>query len=263
LTLDRPTIHTATIEGIPMSYTQWTALAVGGLLCLGLARGRAAAGDERGFLNRVYKDADGTESKYVVFVPHDYSTDKEYPVILFLHGAGETLGGKKLPVEVGIGPAIKKHEKTFPFIVVIPQSHKRTWKADSQDAKRALAILDQVCKTYKSDARRVYLTGLSMGGYGTWSLAAAHPERWAAIAPVCGGGSPASAERIKDLPCWCFHGDADKAVPVARSRDMLRALWAAGGHPNYTEYPGVGHNSWDLAYGTQDLYPWLLKHKRK
>jgi predicted peptidase len=246
---------------------KWTALALGGLACLtltlSLARARTGDGKEHGFLSWIYKDADGTESKYVVFVPHDYKGDKPYPVILFLHGAGETLGGKKRPVEVGIGPAIKKHEKTFPFITVIPQSHQRTWRADSADGKRALAILDEVCKNYKTDPRRIYLTGLSMGGYGTWSLAVAHPERWAAIAPICGGGDPRQAAKIKDLPCWCFHGDADRPVPVERSREMLRALWAAGGHPNYTEYPGVGHNSWDAAYGTDELYVWMLKHRRK
>jgi predicted peptidase len=246
-----------------MLFSKWTALALAGLLCLGLARSRAGGKDERGFLDRVYKDADGAESKYVVFVPHDYTGEKPCPVILFLHGAGETRGGKKQPVEVGIGPAIKKREKTFPFIVVIPQSHKRTWAAGSADANRALAILDLVHKTYKTDPKRVYLTGLSMGGYGTWSVAAAHPERWAAIVPICGGGDPGQAGKIKDLPCWCFHGDADKPVPVQRSRAMLKALWAAGGHPNYTEYPGVGHNSWDAAYNTEDLYPWLLKHRRK
>jgi predicted peptidase len=111
-----------------------------------------------------------------------------------------------------------------------------------------------VCKSYKTDPQRLYLTGLSMGGYGTWSLATAEPGRWAAIAPICGGGDPKQADKIKDLPCWCFHGDQDGAVSVERSRDMMRALWAAGGHPNYTEYPGVGHNSWDAAYGTDDLY---------
>jgi predicted peptidase len=246
-----------------MSFTKWTAVAVGGLLCLAVARSRAGGRGEHGFQHRVYKDADGTESKYVVFVPQDYKGDKEYPVILFLHGAGETLGGSKQPVAVGIGPAIKKREKTFPFIVVIPQSHKRTWKAGSADANRALAILDLVCKQYKTDPKRVYLTGLSMGGYGTWSLATANPERWAAIVPVCGGGDPKQVAKIKDLPCWCFHGDADKAVPVKRSRDMIEALKAAGGNPRYTEYPGVGHNSWDRAYGTDELYSWLLKQKRK
>jgi predicted peptidase len=246
-----------------MNLSKWMVLAVVGLLCLELARGRAGGRGEHGFLHRVYKDADGTESKYVVFVPDDYKGDKEYPVILFLHGAGETLGGKAKPEQVGIGPAIKKRAKTFPFVVVIPQSHKRTWRADSPDAKRALAILDLVQKTYKTDPKRVYLTGLSMGGYGTWSLAAAHPERWAAIVPICGGGDPKQAEKIKDIPCWCFHGDADKAVPVQRSRDMIKALKAAGGNPRYDEYPGVGHNSWDRAYGTDELYSWLLEQKRK
>jgi predicted peptidase len=246
-----------------MSLTKWTALAVVGLLCIELARSRAGGRSEHGFLHRVYKDADGTESKYVVFVPYDYKGDKEYPVILFLHGAGETLGGKMQPEQVGIGPAIKKRAKTFPFIVVIPQSHKRTWQANSADGKRALAILDLVQKTYKTDPKRVYLTGLSMGGFGTWSVAAAQPERWAAIAPICGGGNPKLAAKLKDLPCWCFHGGADKVVPAQRSRDMIEALKAAGGNPRYDEYPKVGHNSWDRAYGTDELYKWLLEQKRK
>ena len=215
-----------------------------------------------GFLEKRFKNADGHESSYVVFVPHCYDGKKAMPVILFLHGSGETKGGTKMPVEVGIGPAIKKREKEFPFITVIPQSEKRTWKADSEDGKRALAILDEVLKNYQCDPTRIYLTGLSMGGYGTWSLATAHPEKWAAIVPVCGGGDPSSAGKIKDLPCWCFHGDADKAVPVARSREMIAALKKAGGTPKYTEYPGVGHNSWDKAYGTEDLYAWLLQQKR-
>lgn len=216
-----------------------------------------------GFLHKVYKDADGSGHKYEVFIPHGYKGEKEYPVILFLHGSGETKGGKQLPVEVGIGPAIEKREKSFPFIVVIPQSVKRTWKADSDDAKRALAILDEVCKEYKTDTNRIYLTGLSMGGYGTWSLAVARPDKWAAIVPICGGGDPKSAEKIKDIPCWCFHGDADSAVPVDRSRDMIKALQAAGGKPKYNEYPDVGHNSWNKAYGTDELYTWLLEQKKK
>src|SRR5271165_6693278 len=152
-------------------------LAVCALCCLAVARGHAGGEGKRGFLTRTHKDPDGSESKYVVFVPHDYKGDKEYPLILFLHGAGETKGGKQQPVAVGIGPAIKKREKTFPFIVVIPQSQKRTWQADSPDAQRALAILDEVQKAYKVDPKRIYLTGLSMGGFGTWSLAAKYPDR--------------------------------------------------------------------------------------
>lgn len=215
-----------------------------------------------GFQNKIFKNADGHDSPYVVFIPKGYDGTKPMPVILFLHGSGETKGGKKQPVEVGIGPAIQKREATFPFITVIPQSEKRTWKAESEDGQRALAILADVMKTYKTDPQRVYLTGLSMGGYGTWSLAAAHPEKWAAIVPVCGGGDPNSVSKFQNIPCWCFHGDADKGVPVTRSREMISALKTAGAKPRYTEYPGVPHKCWDKAYGTDELYTWLLAQKK-
>ena len=223
---------------------------------------------KHGFRDLVHKGADGKEVKYVLFVPrgHDAKADKTYPVILFLHGAGETKGGQKQPAEVGIGPAIKKREKTFPFLTVIPQAQTRGWQADGPNAAMALAILDGVMKEYKGDPKRVYLTGLSMGGFGSWSLAAKHPERWAAVAPVCGGvrqGAGETAKAMKDVPCWCFHGGADAVVPAKLSRDLIKALWAAGAAPNYTEYPGVGHNSWDKAYGTDDLYEWFLANKRK
>jgi predicted peptidase len=229
------------------------------------AAGSSAAADDAkiGFLKKTFKNADGSESPYVVFVPAGYDGTKEYPVILFLHGAGETKGGSKQPVEVGIGPAIKKREKDFPFITVIPQSEKRTWRADSDDGKRAIGILDAVMKEFKCDPKRQYLTGLSMGGFGTWSNAAAYPDRWAAIVPICGGGNAADAEKIKNIPCWCFHGDADTAVKVDLSRTMIDALKKAGGKPKYTEYPGVGHNSWDAAYAEKELFPWLLEQKKK
>ncbi len=219
---------------------------------------------EHGFVNKVFKSKDG-DLKYVVYVPDAYEDDKAYPVILFLHGAGERGTDGLNQAKVGLGKAIRdknKKEESFPFIAVFPQSVK-SWNAGSTDAKNALAILDEVEKAYKTDKQRVYLTGLSLGGYGTWSIAAAHPDRWAAIVPVCGGGNPATAEKIKDIPCWCFHGDADKAVPVQKSRDMIEALKKAGAAPRYDEYPGVGHNSWDQAYGTAELYTWLLKQKRK
>jgi predicted peptidase len=246
-------------------------LGIGCLLALAVPPAHAEDKAMTGFLDRTHKDPDGKEAKYVLFVPAGYTGDKAYPLILFLHGAGETQGGMKQPVEVGIGPAIKKQEKTFPFITIFPQSQKRTWQAGSPDADRALAILDDVKKEFKVDDKRVYLTGLSMGGYGTWSLAQKYPDRWAAIAPICGGigrrttadDFKAAAEKVKDIPCWCFHGDADPAVPVAQSRGMMKALWEAGAHPNYSEYPGVGHNSWDKAYATADLYEWLLAHKLK
>ncbi len=233
----------------------------------------AAEAAQHGFLDKVYKGPEG-EGKYIVFVPKAYDGSKPFPVILFLHGAGETGTDGKKQAEVGLGKAVKKDADTFPFIVVFPQSQKRNWGAASEDGKRALAILDITMKEFKCDSKRVYLTGLSMGGFGTWSMAAAHPDKWAAIAPICGGvGRPRGdngseqvkkvAEKIKDLPCWCFHGDADPAVPVQMSRDIIKALKDAGGNPKYTEYPGVGHNSWDKAYATKELYDWMLAQERK
>jgi len=232
------------------------------VFCLCLSQASAADSKiEHGFLPRVHKDKDGKEAKYVLFIPHDYKGDKEYPLILFLHGAGETGTDGEKQAKQGIGNAIRKLEKTFPCIVVFPQSQKRTWQADSDDAQRALEILANTQKEYKVDAKRIYLSGLSMGGYGTWSLAVKHPDRWAAIVPICGRGDPSMAEKIKDVPCWAFHGDKDTAVKVEGSRDMIEAIKKAGGMPKYTEYPGVGHNSWDAAYGTKELYDWLLGQK--
>lgn len=242
------------------------ALALLVLFVLALVACPAQAGEKTtGFLNKVHKTDQG-EFKYVLFVPHDYKGDKEYPLILFLHGAGERGDDGELPVKQGIGNAIKfkGNESKFPFLVIFPQCATGSdWQAENADAKRALAILEETQKTHKVDQKRLYLTGLSMGGYGTWSLAAAFPERWAAIAPICGGGDPKDAPKIKHIPCWCFHGDQDGAVPVAESREMIKALKDAGSEPRYSEFPFVGHNSWDPAYVTPELYTWLLSHKLK
>lgn len=217
---------------------------------------------ESGFIEKVFKNSDDSTSPYVVYIPKGYDASKKYPVLLFLHGSGETKGGTKQPVAVGIGPAIKKRAD-FPFIVVIPQSEKRTWKAKTDDGNRALAILDEVMKDYSTDADRVILTGLSMGGFGTWSLGFAEKDRWAALVPICGGGDPRFGATFKDMPIWCFHGGADNVVPAKYSQDMIAAIKKAGGDPKYTEYEGVGHNSWDEAYGTDELYKWMLKQTRK
>jgi len=240
------------------------AVAIALLIACCPAINRAADKDARGFLDRVHKDPDGEEAKYVVFVPHDYDGSKPYPCILFLHGLGESGNDGKKQATVGIGPAIKAQEKTFPFITIFPQSQERSWHSETDDGQRAIRILDEVQKEFKVDPKRVYLTGLSMGGGGTWSLATRYPEKWAAIAPVCGvGGYRKQAPKIKDIPCWCFHGDADKGVPIALSRTMIKAIETAGGKPKFTEYPGVGHNCWDKAYGTPELYEWMLKQQRK
>jgi predicted peptidase len=226
-----------------------------------------AGGDAKtGFVNKIYKGKDG-DSKYVVFVPHAYKGDKEYPLILFLHGAGERGDDGMTPVLQGIANAgikLKDKEKSFGFFVVFPQARvKGSWKAGDPDANRAVAILEEVQKEYKIDAKRLYLTGLSMGGSGTWSLAAAHPDKWAAIAPICGRGEPDTASKIKDIPTWAFCGDQDNAKLVEANRTMIKALQGAGGKPRYSEYPFVGHNSWDSAYATPELYTWFLKQSTK
>lgn len=227
---------------------------------------QAMADEGWGFQDREFKDPDGKMAKWAVFVPKEAQkpqAGQKFPLILFLHGSGETGTDGKRPSQVGLGPAVKKRQDTFPAFVLFPQSQKRSWQAKRPDADRALAILDQFLKDNPVDPDRVYLTGLSMGGYGTFSLAAAEPKRWAAIVPVCGGGKSADAETFKHIPCWCFHGDKDAAVPVNRSREMIAALKKAGVEPKYTEYPGVDHNSWDRAYATPELYDWLFAQKRK
>lgn len=239
-------------------------------VCLLLSSVALAADTKTGFVDKSFKNADGSESKYVLYVPHAYDGTKEFPVILFLHGSGETKGDRsgKMPVEQGIGPHVKRNEKTFPAFVVIPQSEKRTWQADTDDGKRAMAMLDATMKEYKIDASRQHLTGLSMGGYGTWSHAAAYPDRWACFVPVCGGVRDSAtvsavAEKVKGIPCWCWHGDKDAAVKVEKSRELIEAMKKLGASPRYTELAFVTHNSWDAAYATPDLIAWMMQQKKK
>jgi predicted peptidase len=228
----------------------------------------ASDANKTGFLDKTYTDPNGKAWPYVVFVPHDYDGKKGFPVILFLHGLGDAWrigsGGDTKRVGSGLGPFIEKDEKSFGFITIFPQAEPNVgWDPRGPNGKRALAELDEVMKEYKTDPKRVYCTGLSMGGFGTWAMAAASPERWAAIVPVCGGGKTEWAERIKAIPTWAFHGTDDRTVPVMQSREMVAALKKAGASPRYTEYPGVDHNCWDRAYSDPALYPWLAQQKKK
>jgi predicted peptidase len=238
-------------------------------ICLLAAAAGCARPPATGFQTRVFHGPDGHAAKYSVFVPHGYNPDQPPPVILFLHGAGEAGTDGEKPTHVGLGPAVRAREATFPFLVVFPQASDRvpathgSWLPGQPDAERALAILDEVCREYRADPKRVYLTGISVGGTGVWQLAAAHPDRWAAIVPVCGHGPVTRAGALKDVPCWCFHEAAGGSVPVEHSREMVAALRQLGAGPRYTEYPGVGHNSWEAAYDTDELYEWLQRQARK
>lgn len=165
------------------------------------------------------------------------------------------------PTQAGIGPIILKEPTRFPAIVVFPQAQK-TWAADSEDMKAALEALDQVAKRHKVDPTRIYLTGLSMGGGGSWGLASAMPERFAAVVPVCGFGAPSLAVSLKSVPIWTLVGDADSPRIVGDTRALVEAVNSSGGAARLTEYRGVGHNSWDRAYSEPGLMTWMLGQHR-
>lgn len=196
---------------------------------------------------------------YLLFLPEGYEAEKEkrWPLMLFLHGAGES--GSDLEKVKAHGPPKLLGSKTdFPFIIVSPQSPGRGWNAETLNA-----LLDDLEAHYRVDPDRIYLTGLSMGGFGTWALAASRPDRFAAIAPICGGGNPRDAEKLKGLPIWVFHGGKDPVVPLGASEAMVNALKDVGATGvKFTVYPDAGHDSWTESYANPALYEWFLSHKR-
>ncbi len=215
-----------------------------------------------GFILKQIKMPDGTTYKYGLFIPpqYEWNSTHKWPVILFLHGSGE-VGNKGLKqLKVGLPPRIGTRSDRFPFITICPQAHARWFR--EQDAAAVWAILDAVLEEYRADPDRVYLTGLSMGGFATWEFACAHPDRFAAIAPICGAGPIEFMSNIVNLPVWAFHGEADNNVPVDNSRRLIAELKRLGAEPIYTEYEKIGHNSWDQAYAEAELYRWFLKHRR-
>ena len=194
---------------------------------------------------------------YLLFLPQGYQKSKQrWPLMLFLHGSGES-GTNLAKVKTHGPPKVVESKPDFPFILVSPQSAGRGWNNDTLNA-----LLNDVIRKCRVDKHRIYLTGLSMGGFGTWSLAAAHPERFAAIVPICGGGNPADAKKLAALPIWVFHGAKDGTVPVQRSREMVEAIQAAGGNVRFTEYPEAKHDCWTETYNNPELYTWLLAQKR-
>lgn len=204
---------------------------------------------------------------YLLYLPDDYSnSDKQFPLLVFLHGAGER--GNNLDfVEIHGPPKLVKQNKKFPFIIVSPQCPaNQRWEEDA-----VIALIEHIIKNYRVDTKRIYLTGLSMGGYGSWALAAKYPERFAAVAPICGGGntidilltSKEKREAIKTLGIWAFHGAKDPIVPLAESERMVRAFKFAGCQDiNLTVYPEAQHDSWTETYNNDKLYEWFLKHSR-
>ena len=196
------------------------------------------------------------ELNYLRYLPPGYDEKESWPLMLFLHGAGERGEDLEL-VKVHGPPKLIAQGKDFPFIVIAPQSPKNRWWRPHE----LTALLDDVVKNYKVDENRICVTGLSMGGFGTWSLAGHTPERFAALAPICGGGEPYWTRRFKHVPTWVFHGAQDKVVPLRRSEEMVEAMKKAGGDPKLTVYPEAGHDSWTVTYDNPEFYTWLLKQR--
>lgn len=197
---------------------------------------------------------------HVVHSPAGYDADSEkrWPLVLFLHGSGD---GENRRILQKWGPTRQISQgRQFPFILVAPRSPSGPWQG--WDAPQLGALLDEIETKYRVDKNRVYVTGLSMGGFGTWRLASEFPERFAALAPFCGGADVNEAHRVAHIPTWAFHGDRDTAVPVYHTLRMIEAIRKAGGDPRMTIYPGVGHQCWEEAYSGQEFYDWLLSHRR-
>lgn len=225
----------------------------------------------RGFVYRTI-EMEGKSYGYSVYVPPDYNPERAWPVILFLHGSGERGGDGFLQTDVGIAHTIRRNHKLCPAIVVMPQCEAgKAWQDDM--IRMALQCVQDTSQAYHCDPERVYLTGLSLGGGGAWLLGSRMSNTFAAVVPICGfygrpdlPSDPAelkkAAAQLARLPIWCFHGAADQNVPVARSREIVAAVLAAGGDIQYTEIPNAAHNVWDAAYQNPALWRWLLAQKR-
>ena len=225
---------------------------------------------------RTFQGPDGQTLPYRLLTPANYDAQKKYPLVLFLHGAGERGTDNKAQLR-HCAPAFAKAEarEKYPCFVVVPQCPPEQKWADidwrlekpvqavepSAAMKLTLAIIAALEKEFSIDPDRRYVSGISMGGMGTWDLITREPERWAAAVPICGGGDPTKAARAAKVAIWAFHGDMDKAVPVAQTRNMIAGLVAAGAKPLYSEYPNVAHDSWTPAYQEPELFPWLFAQR--
>jgi predicted peptidase len=247
---------------------------------------KSSSADEDAVLNAFEKRSvtvdDGgrpVEFRYRLLRPEVTEPGIRHPVVLFLHGAGERGDDNEAQLKFlpewmsGAG-----NRRRHPCLLIAPQCRKDhawaeiDWKQKrplplaerpTADLAAAVAALDAVLAAEPADPARVYLTGLSMGGYGTWDLACRSPERFAAVVPICGGGDAAVAARLVGMPLWCFHGSDDPLVPAALSRSMIAAIVAAGGTPIYSELPGVGHDSWSPAYRNPAVLDWLFAQRRR
>jgi predicted peptidase len=198
------------------------------------------------------------ELHYLLFLPSTYAVHPQrWPLMLFLHGAGERGEDLQLVKRHGVAKIVEE-QPAFPLLVVSPQCPPtEAWAPEP-----LLALLDDIEQHYDVDPERLYVTGLSMGGFGTWAVAIAAPDRFAAIAPICGGGDPSRVGVLRHLPVWAFHGARDPIVPLQRTVEIVEALRQCGGNVRFTVYPEAGHDAWTATYANPELYAWFLAHTR-
>lgn len=239
----------------------------------------AVASAETGFLDKNIV-LDKASYAYQVYIPKQYSTAKKWPIIVFLHGAGERGNNALLPTEVGLGSALRRAPEDFPTIAIFPQCPAEQWWSSQICEQIALHTLEQVQQQYATNPDRIYLSGLSMGGYGVWHLATKYQDRWAALYPIAGRVKPAqgnlpapgsvpeqyagealyqkTAQAVKHLPIWIAHGAKDNVVPVSESQKMSHYLTKQGADVTYREYADEWHNVWDTAYADKESITWLF-----
>lgn len=225
---------------------------------------------------QTFQSAEGETLKYRIHLPADLPSGKKVPLILFLHGAGERGDDNLAQLKHGVADLIRFSLTNGNAIVIAPQCPagmqwvNTNWSAPSHampsmpstPMKLVILLLQDAVAKMPVDPARVYVTGISMGGYGTWDIIQRKPDLFAAAIPICGGADASLAPRLKSLPLWVFHGDSDGAVPVSRSRDMVKALQACGGKVQYREYPKAGHDVWTRTYSDRAVLTWLFAQRK-
>jgi predicted peptidase len=263
------------LSDLPENYPMCRIAPLAGLL-LAMSTAASAADFSDLYEPHTFKSGDG-ELRYRMMRPAKVEAGKKYPLVIFFHGAGERGSDNEKQLVHGMKDfASDGNRAKYPAFVVAPQcpegqqwvnvpwsDDRHTLPAQPSDSMRlSLALVDSLVKELPVDKSRIYVTGLSMGGFGTWDAIARRPDFFAAAAPICGGGDRATAKSLAKLPIWIFHGDSDTAVKTQRSRDMVAALKAAGGEPKYTEYPRTGHDSWSPTYRDPKFMEWLFAQQR-
>ncbi|MFN7876549.1 MAG: dienelactone hydrolase family protein [Pirellula sp.] len=229
------------------------------------------------FEPREYIGTNNKPLKYRLLKPMGYEFGKKYPLLVFLHGAGERGADNVITLKHGAREFVKEdRRKQYPAYILIPQCPSEAkwsntdWSQDSSmlpenasDSMQSLKeLIDEMVENAGVDSDRILLTGLSMGGYGTWDAIARYPGFFAAAAPICGGGDPSTVNRFAGLPIWCFHGAKDSVVKVSRSREMVEAIKKTGAQIRYTEYPDAEHDSWTTTYANPEFYSWIFTQKK-